>query len=54
MVGWGERLSTVYRGETVQPGTVLRKIGKKDEVMVLQIDLRKMGHYSNDILKLKL
>ena len=30
MVGWGERLSTVYRGEKVEWGTVLRKIGKKD------------------------
>ena len=34
-----------YKSSTVQPGNVLRKIGKKDEVIVIQIYLKKMGHY---------
>ena len=37
VAGWGERLSTAWRGEEGEE--VLRKIDKKQEVLVIQIDL---------------
>lgn len=35
--GWGERLSTTWRG--VEADTILRKIDKKEEVLIVQINL---------------
>jgi len=38
--GWGERLSTTWRGEKAD--TILRKIDKKEEVLIVQINLNKL------------